>query len=78
VIPNLDQAPELKYYIESENRKVLTETLQNKLEDYNFDSQNKMDLVFFEDAVKYITKITRILMQPRGNAMLLGVAGCGK
>ena len=37
-----------------------------------------MDLVFFEDAVMYVNKITRVLMQPRGNAMLLGVAGCGK
>jgi dynein heavy chain len=52
--------------------------LEEKLYDYNMDSQSKMDLVFFEDAVKSINKITRILSQPRGNAMLLGVAGCGK
>jgi dynein heavy chain len=52
--------------------------LEEKLDDFNFNSESKMDLVFFEDAVKYINKITRILMQPRGNSMLIGVAGCGK
>jgi dynein heavy chain len=37
-----------------------------------------MDLVFFDEAMKYINKITRILNQPRSNAMLIGLAGFGK
>jgi dynein heavy chain len=37
-----------------------------------------MELVFFEEAIKYISKISRILMLPRSNAMLIGVAGSGK
>ena len=37
-----------------------------------------MDLTFFEDAIDHICRITRILNQPRGNAMLIGVSGCGK
>ena len=49
-----------------------------KLEDYNLTAESKMDLVFFEDAVKHCCVILRILMQPRGNAMLIGVSGCGK
>jgi len=36
--------------------------LEEKLDDFNFNAESKMDLVFFEDAVKYINKITRILM----------------
>ena len=37
-----------------------------------------MSLIFFEDAVDHIVRIARVLNQPRGNAMLIGVAGCGK
>jgi len=34
-----------------------------------------MDLVFFDDAINHVS---RILSQPRGNAMLIRVSGCGK
>ena len=56
----------------------LRKVLEEALEDYNMNHSNNMDLVFFNDAIQHIARITRILRQPRGNAMLVGVGGSGK
>ena len=52
--------------------------LENKQHDYKFATNENLDLVFFDEAVEQILRICRILRQPRGNAMLIGVGGSGK
>jgi dynein heavy chain len=37
-----------------------------------------MNLVFFEDAVKHIIRVSRVLRLSRGSAMLIGIGGSGK
>ncbi|RLN73947.1 hypothetical protein BBJ28_00018063, partial [Nothophytophthora sp. Chile5] len=56
----------------------LTKVLDDFLENYNVSFANKMSLVFFRDAVGHLARLVRILRQPRGNAMLIGVGGSGK
>jgi dynein heavy chain, axonemal len=49
------------------------------LENYNENSKKKqLKLVMFLDACDHVSRIVRILSQPQGNALLLGVGGSGR
>jgi dynein heavy chain len=55
----------------------------NLLEQYNAEfnlgtSGGAMNLVFFKDAVEHVCRIARVLSQPRGSLMLVGVGGSGR
>lgn len=56
----------------------LVKVLDEYLEDYNQVSTAPMRLVLFMDAVKHVCRITRIVRQPLGNALLLGMGGSGR
>lgn len=51
--------------------------LGEALREYN-DINAVMDLVLFEDAMKHVCKITRIISSSQGHALLVGVGGSGK
>ena len=65
-------------YQEITSMTKLLKIFDDYLDLYNTSSTNRMTLVFFMDAVEHISRIARILRQPRGNAMLVGVGGSGK
>lgn len=65
-------------YHELPDRYQVQSLLQKYLDEYNQTSAAPMRLVLFQDAVDHITRISRILHQPRGNALLIGMSGSGR
>jgi dynein heavy chain len=56
---------------------VLKKSLDAALEDYN-ETNAVMDLVLFEDAMRHVCRITRVINNTAGHCMLVGVGGSGK
>ena len=53
--------------------------INKKMEAYNEKyPQKKMNLVIFDDALRHLLRIGRIINSPRGNCLLVGVGGSGK
>ncbi|KAG5457288.1 MAG: dynein heavy chain, N-terminal region 2-domain-containing protein, partial [Olpidium bornovanus] len=70
--------PEERVYVELSDVKALNTMLEDYLEEYNVTYNRDVRLIFFMDAKQHITRISRIIRQPRGNALLVGVGGTGK
>jgi len=64
-------------YVPVEGMSKLSQVLQDRLTEYN-ESNAMMDLVLFNDAMEHICRIARVISNPSGNAMLIGVGGSGK
>jgi dynein heavy chain len=72
--------------IESENRPYqlienlndMVKKIEEYLDDYNAGVKIPMKLVMFLDACDHVNRICRVLRQPKGNALLLGVGGSGR
>ncbi|KAL8455649.1 hypothetical protein Emag_000471 [Eimeria magna] len=67
-----------RYYLEVENASKLKLVIESCLQDYNSNASAPMQLVMFEDACAHVARICRILRQPSGHALLLGVRGSGR
>lgn len=60
------------------NNQNLRRRVNELLEDYNIAHTTTMNLVLFESAIEHITRIVRIIRNPLGNALLVGVGGSGR
>ncbi|OQR86425.1 dynein heavy chain [Achlya hypogyna] len=69
---------EHKVYQAMDDMGKLNTLLLEYLEEYNITFPSQMYLVFFNDAIHHVSRICRILRQPRGNALLVGVGGSGR
>jgi dynein heavy chain len=67
-----------KAYEEIRDLHELNVKMDEYLSDYNQQSRKPMDLVMFSFAIEHISRLSRILKMPGGNALLVGVGGSGR
>ena len=65
-------------YEEVLQRQKLLQVIDESLGDYNAQHKSKMNLVMFSYAAEHIARISRIIQQPYGNALLVGMGGSGR
>ncbi|XP_044749962.1 dynein axonemal heavy chain 1-like [Coccinella septempunctata] len=74
----LDPQADIKQYKQITDREKLSDVLDYYLTEYNNQSTRPMRLVLFLDAIAHVCRISRIIRQPMGNALLLGMGGSGR
>jgi len=74
---NFASSNDASLYLPMRDVEQLKTVLDNKLTEYN-ESNSIMDLVLFDAALFHISRIARIIQNPSGNCMLIGVGGSGK
>ncbi|KAI8782171.1 dynein heavy chain 12, axonemal, partial [Biomphalaria glabrata] len=74
----LDLPPELRLYKEVSSIEDFNDVVTLCLDDYNQTNKTPMNLVIFRYVLEHLSRICRILRQPGGNGLLVGVGGSGR
>jgi len=67
-----------KVYDEVTDMDLLETKIQYYLNEYNLLSKTPMNIVMFKYAVEHISRVSRILQQDSGHALLVGIGGSGR
>ena len=67
-------------YHEFEDLEALQTRVREFLDEFNesSESNNRMNLVLFRDAIEHVVKILRIIKTPNGHCLLVGMGGLGR
>ncbi|XP_053325574.1 dynein axonemal heavy chain 12 [Spea bombifrons] len=75
---NPDLEGDERLYAEIPSVQQFNDVVERCLEEYNQTHKTRMNLVIFRYVVEHLSRICRILKQPGGNALLVGVGGSGR
>ncbi|MEQ2250438.1 hypothetical protein ILYODFUR_000797 [Ilyodon furcidens] len=67
-----------RLYAEVPSIETFAEVVEACLEEYNQTHKNRMNLVIFRYVLEHLSRISRVLKQPGGNTLLVGVGGSGR
>ncbi|XP_076022383.1 dynein axonemal heavy chain 12 [Genypterus blacodes] len=67
-----------RLYAEVPSVEKFAEVVELCLNEYNQTHKNHMNLVIFRYVLEHLSRISRVLKQPGGNALLVGVGGSGR
>ncbi|XP_070695267.1 dynein axonemal heavy chain 12 [Pempheris klunzingeri] len=74
--PDLEDDERL--YAEVPSMESFAQVVTLCLDEYNQMHKNRMNLVIFRYVLEHLSRISRVLKQPGGNALLVGVGGSGR
>ncbi|XP_066529410.1 dynein axonemal heavy chain 12 [Hoplias malabaricus] len=74
--PDVDASERL--YAEVPSMESFNQVVESYLTEYNQTHKNRMNLVIFRYVLEHLSRISRVLKQPGGNALLVGVGGSGR
>lgn len=68
-----------KFYEHIKNESQLADAMQGYLTDYNTTpGMRPMNIVLFRDVFEHVTRIVRIVSQPKGHVLMIGIGGSGR
>uniref|UniRef100_A0AAY4CQS0 Dynein axonemal heavy chain 12 n=1 Tax=Denticeps clupeoides TaxID=299321 RepID=A0AAY4CQS0_9TELE len=74
----MNPALEERLYAEVPSMDSFSQVVELCLEEYNQTHKNRMNLVIFRYVLEHLSRISRLLKQAGGNALLVGVGGSGR
>ncbi|XP_039655501.1 dynein heavy chain 7, axonemal isoform X3 [Perca fluviatilis] len=75
---NPDLEDDERLYAEVPSMETFSQVVESCLNEYNQMHKNRMNLVIFRYVLEHLSRISRVLKQPGGNALLVGVGGSGR